>query len=350
MIDVNQLKIKALDFFCGAGGLTRGLLNANINVLAGIDNDSRLERTYSLNNQPSKFIKQDINEVDIKKLRFELGIKQDDLVLYAACAPCQPFSTLNRMEGKDSRKQLLIVFAERILKVAPPDFLIVENVPGLSNAYGKEIYKEFLRILNECGFKEENMHRELLDAKDYGVPQSRKRFLLLANRSNKALPPVKVLKLKTVADAISDLPKLNAGEKCSTIPNHEAKVLQQKHLAIVKAIPKNGGSRIDIMDTSILLACHQRNPTVHKDVFGRMSWEKPAPTLTCRCTDVYCGRFTHPEQDRPITLREAAALQSFENDYEFFGTNSHIQKQIGNAVPVKLAEHVGRSIVKSAMQ
>ena len=344
-----SLKIKAFDFFCGAGGLTRGLLNANINVLAGIDNDARLTKTYSENNKPSRFVCEDINIVDIHKLRADFKVKNNDIVLYAACAPCQPFSTLNRMEGKDKRKLLLLVFAEKILKVAPPDFLIVENVPGLGNAYGKEVYGEFLEILHDCGFQEDNMHRELLDAKHYGVPQSRKRFLLLASRHTKALPPARIIEIKTVSQAIGNLPKLNAGEKSTTIPNHEAKLVADRHLTIIKAVPKNGGSRSDIIDTSILLDCHRRNPTVHKDVFGRMWWDRPSPTLTCRCTDVYCGRFTHPEQDRPITLREAASLQSFDNDYEFFGSYSHIQRQIGNAVPVKLAEQVGKSIVASAL-
>jgi len=343
----NRLKIKALDFFCGAGGLTRGLIDAGIDVLAGIDNDFRLEETYQKNNSPSQFIREDINKIDIISLRQQLGITQKDLVLYAACAPCQPFSTLNKMEGNDKRKELLLVFAERVLKVAPPDFVIVENVPGLNNAFGKEVFEKFVEILESCGFKQENFYKGLLDAKDYGVPQFRKRFILLANRHGKAVPPQKSDKVKTIRDALMQYPSLPDGGKVEEIPNHEVRGLIEKHKIIVEAIPKDGGSRKDVVDTSILLECHKRHPNAHKDVFGRMAWDMPSPTLTCRCVDVYCGRFTHPEQNRSISLREAAAIQSFPNDYVFYGSFKHIAKQIGNAVPVELARRIGCAVNES---
>ena len=131
-------KVKAIDFFCGAGGLTRGLLDAGIDVLAGVDNDARLQDTYQSNNEPSRFIHNDINSVEIEALRAELGIGSDDLTLYAACTPCQPFSTLNTMKGADARKSLLLDFA-KIVEKSPPDFILVENVPGLNNAIGREI-------------------------------------------------------------------------------------------------------------------------------------------------------------------------------------------------------------------
>jgi len=119
-------------------------------------------------------------------------------------------------------------------------------------------------------------------------------------------------------------------------------------ICIVQAVPKDGGNRRDVADFSILLRCHQKNPNVHKDVFGRMAWDAPSPTLTCRCIDVYCGRFTHPEQDRGISLREAAALQTFNDDYEFIGTSLlGVARQIGNAVPVKLSEQLGKSVIDS---
>ena len=339
--------IKAIDFFCGAGGLTRGLLDAGIAVLAGVDNDERLQQTYTHNNKPSRFIASDINAIDIDTLCEELGIQPKDLTLYAACTPCQPFSTLTRLKGKDERKILLLAFA-RIIEKRPPDFILVENVPGLNNASGKEIYQKFIKVLKKCGFSEA---ADLLDAKFFGIPQTRKRFILVASRHGSIslpIPQTDVNQSATVRDCIEKYPVIADGEESKIYSNHAARKLQPHHKRIVAAIPKDGGSRRDVTDTSILLKCHQKNPNAHKDVFGRMAWDEPSPTLTCRCTDVYCGRFIHPEQDRGISLREAAALQTFGDDYEFFSTSFlGISRQIGNAVPVKLAKKLGKTIMEA---
>jgi DNA (cytosine-5)-methyltransferase 1 len=336
--------IKAIDFFCGAGGLTRGLLDAGIRVLAGIDNDERLEETYEANNKPSRFVGKKIEDIDIVGLRRELGIEDDDTVLYAACTPCQPFSTLNQRRGEDDRKDLLLAFAE-LVRRARPDFVLVENVPGLNNAYGREVHERFVEVLDACGL----VHRDgaLLDAKDFGVPQIRRRFIMLASHAPASLPAPEQRSQRTVRSAIARFPSpVFAGEP--SIPNHVARQPRPHHLAILKAVPKDGGSRSDVKDTSILLPCHQRNPKLHKDVFGRMRWDEPAPTLTCRCTDVYCGRFGHPDEDRGLSLREAAALQTFRDDYVFHGSFLHTAAQIGNAVPVRLAERLGEAVVASA--
>ena len=340
--------IKAIDFFCGAGGLTRGLLNAGIAVLAGVDNDERLQETYTYNNKPSRFINSDIHAIQIRELRETLDIQTEDAMLYAACTPCQPFSTLNRLQGKDKRKILLLAFAQ-IVEKCPPDFILVENVPGLNNAYGKKIYEEFLKVLKKCGFSEA---ADLLDAKHFGVPQTRKRFILVASRHGNSIslpvPETDTNRFTTVRRCIKKYPAIADGEASQGYLNHVARKLQPHHKRIVEAVPKDGGSRRDVADTSILLQCHQKNPNAHKDVFGRMAWDAPGPTLTSRCADVYCGRFIHPEQDRGISLREAAALQTFGDDYEFFGTSLiGISRQIGNAVPVKLAEQLGKSISDS---
>jgi DNA (cytosine-5)-methyltransferase 1 len=338
--------IKAIDFFCGAGGLTRGLLDAGITVLAGVDSDARLRETYETNNHPSRFICRDIRTIAIHELRAATGITDADTVLYAACTPCQPFSTLNQKRGADERKELLIVFAEMV-EAAPPDFILVENVPGLNTAYGRDIYERFLRVIGAAGFSPENIYAEFIDSHDYGVPQVRKRFILLASRHGVVLKPRRATRKPVVKTVLKKYPVIPDGGKSDRYFNHEARRLKQHHKIIVQAVPKDGGSRRDIQDKSILLKCHQDRPDVHKDVFGRMAWDEPAPTLTCRCTDVYCGRFIHPEQDRGISLREAAALQSFPDDYVFFGTYQHIMKQIGNAVPVKLAGRLGQAIIRT---
>lgn len=344
--------IKAIDFFCGAGGLTRGLLDAGIKVLAGVDNDKRLQKTYTHNNTPSRFINEDIDAIDIHELRKELKIQDEDTTLYAACTPCQPFSTLSRQNWKnDDRKILLLTFAE-IVEESPPDFILVENVPGLNNGSGKEIYKEFKSTLKKCGFS--NCAADLLDAKHFGVPQTRQRFILLASKENSISLPTPVTdpsQFVTVRECIEEYPKIADGEESENYLNHKARELKSHHKRIVEAVPEDGGSRSDISDTSILLKCHQERPDAHRDVFGRMAWDKPAPTLTSRCSDVYSGRFIHPEQDRGISLREAAALQTFKDDYKFFGTSiTGIARQIGNAVPVKLAKHLGESIINSFQQ
>ena len=338
--------IKAIDFFCGAGGLTRGLLDAGISVVAGIDNDDRVRKTYESNNEPSRFIASDIKDVDIDALRQELGIGSKETTLYAACTPCQPFSTLNTMNAVDGRRFLLLDFAA-IVEQAPPDFIIVENVPGLGNASGKEIYDKFEKTLTKHGFQ---IDADKLDAKEFGVPQTRKRFIMVASRHGSPHLPERTTpkRFNTVGDSIRRFPAIAHGEKSDSYKNHVARKLLPHHLRIVEAVPANGGSRSDVADTSILLKCHQKNPGAHKDVFGRMSWDLPAPTLTCRCTDVYCGRFIHPDQDRGISLREAAALQTFDDQYEFFGGSILEQaRQIGNAVPVKLAKLLGGSILET---
>jgi DNA (cytosine-5)-methyltransferase 1 len=337
--------IKAIDFFCGAGGLTRGLLNAGIAVLAGVDNNERLRKTYASNNAPSCFVNSDINDIQIQGFRELFDIQQSDVTLYAACTPCQPFSTLCRLKGEDKRKILLLSFA-RIIDKCPPDFVLVENVPGLNNGSGKEIYEQFLSVLNKHKY---SVAADLLDTKHFGVPQSRKRFILVASKQGSISLPIAETdanKIQTVKDWIEKYHVIADGEVSETCLNHVTRKLKENHKRIVKAIPKDGGSRQDVRDTSILLKCHQQQPNAHRDVFGRMAWDKPAPTLTSRCVDIYSGRFVHPEQDRGISLREAAALQTFEDNYEFFGTSiSGISRQIGNAVPVKFAEQLGKSIM-----
>ena len=337
--------MKAIDFFCGAGGLTRGLLDAGVEVLAGVDNDPTLAATYENNNRPSRFLPLDIREVDIDSMRDQLGIGTGDRVLYSACTPCQPFSSLTRMGREDRRKILLLDFAELVDR-SPPDFILVENVPGLNNAYGRDVYAAFHETLERRGFT--HLFEAMLDAKDYGVPQIRKRFIMIASRLGPVQAPKTSPEPMTVREAIEKYPPIEAGEASGMYHNHVARALPSHLRAIVSAVPHDGGSRCEVADQSILLECHRKRPKAHKDVFGRMAWGMPSPTLTRRCTDVYCGRFVHPAQDRGLSLREAAAIQTFPDSYEFFGTSiNNIGGQIGNAVPVELAKRLGLAILAS---
>jgi len=360
-------RVKGFDFFCGAGGLTRGLFDADVDVLAGVDDDARLQRTYENNNHPSRFECLDVREVDAHQLRKKYGVRRNDVVLYAACTPCQPFSSLNqRRSGRDERDGLLLAFAE-VIRQVPPDFVLVENVPGLGTAsYGGEIFAEFVSILTALGFHPPDS--KPLDAQHFGVPQVRMRFLLLASRHGPVALPAPNGERATVRDAISGFPPPaesptrpnlrsvdtafgpDGREADHAWPNHVVRPLKREHRCIVEAIPVDGGSRADVEDASILLACHQRTPKLHRDVFGRMAWDQPSPTLTCRCTDVYCGRFAHPAEPRGLSLREAAAIQTFPPDYRFYGTFFHASAQIGNAVPPRLARRLGETVVAAASQ
>lgn len=335
-------RLVAIDFFCGAGGLSEGLRQAGVKVLAGVDNDPILKATYETNHGAGSFLTEDINELDIAELRDRLGVRPSDIMLYAACTPCQPFSTLNQRRGVDDRKFLLLQFG-KIVKQCPPDYVLVENVPGLKNAYGTDVHPRFLKDLELAGLP--HWDGAMMDAADHGVPQTRKRYLLLASRHGEISLPKPRGQRRSVRDAIGEMPvPVEIGPPA--LPNHRFRALQPHHERIVLAVPGDGGSRSDVADTSVLLKCHQDQPNVHKDVFGRMAWDQPSPTLTCRCTDVYCGRFVHPEQHRGLTVREAAALQTFPADYIFEGSLFNAAKQVGNAVPVELARRLGIQIKK----
>ena len=342
--------LKALDFCCGAGGLTQGLLQAGIPVLAGLDKDPALEQTYSRNNAPSPFLQADLTTLELKALRAELGITATDQVLYAAGLPCQPYSNLNPAKTPDPRSSPLAAFL-RLLQAQPPEFLLLENVPGLSRRRGQAQHQELLSLLTRLGYQ---WNSALLDAKDYSVPQTRKRYILLAAKNGPApaFPPPShgPGRYATVRQAIANYPALRDGETNPDIPNHTARPLQPQHRRLLAGIPKDGGRRQDLKDPSLLLPAHQALPaTARRDVFGRMAWAEPAPTLTTRCGDVYCGRFGHPEQERGLSLREAAALQTFPEDYVFYGKSfSAIAKQIGNAVPPKLAQALGQALRQAA--
>lgn len=340
--------LKALDFCCGAGGLTRGLLDAGIAVAAGIDNAPRRQETYKANNAPARFITADLADLNIHDLRARTGIAATDQVLYTAGPPCQPFSTLNAVKGADARSSLLLTFG-KLISASPPDFILVENVPGLVGNRGQAVHHEFLAILKRNGFRWDAAR---LDAKDYGVPQTRKRFILLASRHGQPTLPLPTAipgEYATVRDAIGHYPPLADGDTCPDYLNHTSRKLPEHHKRIVAAVRRDGGSRKDIADPSLLLPCHRRQPTVHRDVFGRMAWDLPGPTITTRCADVQCGRFIHPQQDRGISLREAAALQTFPDNYRCLSPSlPEMARQIGNAVPVRLAQVLGQAIVKMA--
>ena len=228
----------------------------------------------------------------------------------------------------------------------------MENVPGLANVRGFSTYVRFQRALLALGYR---LSCGILDAKKYGVPQTRRRLVLIASKScEPSLPEPSHGTTRrpycTVRETISHLPKLQAGQRHPSIPNHYAACLSPLNLVRLKHTPTNGGGRTD-WPSRLTLNCHKKTKKGHEDVYGRMKWDAPAPTLTCRCFSISNGRYGHPEQHRAISLREAACLQTFPNAYVFYGaTQKSLGEQIGNAVPVQLAKAMGNHIQAIALR
>lgn len=335
----------AIDFFCGAGGLTRGLLNAGIEVQLGIDFDEGCRETYEANNQPARFLQADVKTLEVADIRRAIGEVDPDNLLLAACAPCQPFSQLNRNGINDDEATLLGRFG-RFVRDLQPRYVFAENVPGLRRVPGQSTHKRFRRMLENLEY---GVWEGVLDAKSYGVPQTRRRFIMIAIRGIEptAPPPTHgagLLPFETVGNAIRDqqrYPPIQAGETHPTTPNHRAAILSAINLERIRHTPHDGGER-RAWPQHLWLRCYSNGHDGHTDVYGRMRWDAPAPTLTCKCISLSNGRYGHPEQDRAISLREAAKLQSFDDDY-IFHADKFLQaaSQIGNAVPVRFAEAIG---------
>lgn len=342
------MKFYGIDFFCGIGGTTKGLQKAGIEVIKGIDNDSNCEETYNKNCKPSKFLLKDIDELETKEVLDGFVRKKEDVLIFSASAPCQPFSRQNPCSVLDDRANLIHALANFIDDIVP-DVIFIENVLGIVKAANGSILNNFLKFLKSDGLNYEYEWKKV-DARKYGIPQKRVRFILIASRLGKIpFPEMKYGKDKlpyaTVRDTIYDYPPIIAGEEHSKISNHDARNLSELNLKRMRCTPKNGGSRKD-WPKDLWLKCHLGEHTGHQDVYGRMKWDKPAPTLTCKCNSLSNGRFGHPEQDRAISLREAAALQTFDDDFIFYGESKcNIAQQIGNAVPPKIAEIFGKQII-----
>jgi len=338
----------AFDFFCGAGGLTRGLLDAGINVVAGFDLDGRCRQSYEHNNPHARFVPADLRKLSIAELKMHSHGVPFSEMLFAGCAPCQPFSTYIKNGVCRPDATLLVEFG-RLIEGALPGQVLMENVPGLARGEGHSTFKRFLHVLDANDY--EYVHG-IVDARHFGVPQRRRRLILIAMRHRQPTMPRErcgqgALPFRTVRQAISHFPPIDAGQSHPEIPNHVASGITELNIERLRQTPHDGGSWRS-WPKHLQLACHAKDSYskgYYTDAYGRMAWDAPAPTLTCRCNSISSGRYGHPEQDRAISLHEAAVLQSFPDDYIFFGSTKHIAQQIGNAVPVRLAEVFGRHIL-----
>ena len=327
-------KLRILDIFCGCGGSSMGFSRAlraagATYEIIGIDIDRNACLTFQ-KNRVGQAIRADAR---FPPILMKSGLF--DVVI--GCPPCQGFTRMrHKPNADDPRNQLVNTFLEWI-EFLRPKFVMFENVPWIQNS---RYYRRLLRRLNGHGYK---CNVGVLNAADYLVPQRRRRLILLGSRDKKPKLPTPIKKVVTVRDAIADLPPLKSGETHPTIPNHRSMRHSELVLKRIKNIPKNGGSRASL-PPNLELKCHKMRKGFH-DVYGRMRWDDVAPTLTSGCTNPSKGRFIHPEQDRGITPREAARLQTFPDSFVFFGSFLSISRQIGNAMPVKLSEQIAKAML-----
>lgn len=339
------MKIKAVDLFCGAGGLTHGLKASGIDVVAGYDIEESCRYAYEFNNK-AVFINKDITNLSGDDINCHY--QESDIRILAGCAPCQPFSTYGRTKNKkkDDKWSLLYSFS-KIISQSQPDIITMENVPGLVT---QQVFLDFIESLREQNYF---IDYKVIFCPDYGMPQTRKRLVLLASKFKKISLIDATHNKKnylTVKDAIGKLPKLEAGACDPKDPLHRSSTLSPLNLERIKA-SKPGGDWRD-WPVDLRANCHLKETGKYfTSVYGRMQWNEPSPTITTQCYGFGNGRFGHPEQDRAISLREAAILQSFPKNYKFHKKNqvmdiASLAKMIGNAVPVRLGEVVGKSIIK----
>ena len=334
---------EVVDLFCGVGALSNGLKRAGLKVAAGFDTDSRCRFAYEKNND-AKFYARDVS----KLLASEIAQHFSGTVptVLAGCAPCQPFSTYKQRYDEDPQWGLVGKFAELAVEVQP-DYVTMENVPALLKYRGGAVFADFRNKLEAGGYK---VNWVVAKCEEFGVPQRRRRLVVIASKTGE-MPELKATQTTAISvrEAIGTLPPVHAGQPNRVDPLHVSSSLNEINLKRMKA-SRPGGTWRDW--PKILVAkCHQRDSgKTYPGVYARMSWDKPSPTMTTQCYGFGNGRFGHPEQDRAITLREAALLQSFPIDYEFVPAGvkpsfKEVGRWIGNAVPVKLAEAIGSLIL-----
>lgn len=323
----------AVDLFSGCGGLTLGLKNAGFKVKAAVEINDLASETYKKNHPEVKLIKSDIRHVSSSDVMDICGVSKGELDLLAGCPPCQGFSRIHLNNKKkrlsDPRNRLI----DEVLRLAAeiqPKVILLENVPNLYRYARYLKFKKELRILGYC------ISDAILDVSDFCVPQRRRRLVVLASRLGEISHPQPIIgKKMTVRDAIGHLAFQNY---CDDPAHNINERRSERVVRLIKSIPKDGGSRISL-PSSMVLNCHKDQNGFH-DVYGRMKWNDVAPTITGGCINPSKGRFLHPDEDRAITLREAALLQSFPFDYIFSLKNGKhaAAEMIGNALPPTFSE------------
>lgn len=335
---------QVVDLFCGVGGLTKGLLNAGLDVRAGFDIDSTCQFAYTENNGVP-FNCQNVRDMDGTEI--ENCYDDDAIRVLVGCAPCQPFSTMRfKMGGanyEDEKYDLLTEFG-RMIEHTNPTIVSMENVPQIQKT---QVFNEFVALLEELNY---HVHFQVVYCPDYGISQSRRRFVLLASLLGDItlIDPTHNANEVTVRDFIGNLPAINAGEANDADPMHVTARLAPINLQRIQASAPGGTWRD--WPENLRCECHKKDSgKTYSSVYGRMRWDQVGPTITTQFHCYGTGRFGHPEQDRALTLREGALLQTFPPDYNFINPNKplvlkDVSRHIGNAVPVRLGEVIGTSI------
>nr|WP_303715775.1 DNA cytosine methyltransferase [Methanoculleus marisnigri] len=337
-------KPTAIDLFAGCGGLTLGLKSAGFEVIAAVELDKRIAKIYHENHPEVEMYAEDIKSLDHKKLMEPFGLARGDLDLLAGCPPCQGFSRIRRLNQPkvkpDDRNDLVNNYAD-IVEALYPKAVMMENVPGLEE---DDRFKAFCKRLEGMDYK---IKHGALRLEEYGVPQRRRRLVLLAVRTGNE-PDIEAIEktpTPTVEDTIGNLPMPEESDN----PLHKLIMKSGDDVKRrIAAVPKDGGSRKDLPD-DLVLNCHRHSKTKgFRDVYGRMSWKKVSPTITGGCFNPSKGRFIHPEQNRPISIYEASLLQTFPENYKFdpdYGLSLNAV-MIGNALPPKFAEAASKYVMK----
>lgn len=334
---MNTLKYNAIDLFSGCGGLSEGLRNAGFKIIAGVELNTYAAKTYKMNHKRTKLFTEDIRSIDTNKIKILL--KGEPVHLLAGCPPCQGFSSIRRLNKKeaacDSRNDLILEYL-RFIEELKPLTIMLENVPGLVNY---DLFNIVVNRLFELGY---NPKFKVVNVADYGVPQRRKRLVMVGSLIGDICIAEGQPGIKTVRQTIGDLEKISdTTDPIHMIyPKHEPRILE-----MIAEIPKDGGSRKDLPEKYIL-ECHKKKDVGFNDVYGRLKWDAVSSTITGGCLNPSKGRFLHPEEDRCISAREAALLQTFPRNYKFPTDipKTALALLIGNALPPKFSEFQAKSI------
>ena len=331
------MKLNAIDLFAGIGGLSVGLKRAGFKVIASVEINENAVKGYKLNHTKTKVFTEDIKKFDAEKIRSLLH--GEPLHLLAGCPPCQGFSSVRRLNKKksirDDRNSLVLEFL-RFVKELKPQTVMMENVPGLINYY---LFKDVVRELRKLGYKPKV---EVVNVKDYGVPQQRKRLVMIGSLLGDLKISKVSVKKNTVRMAIGNLPSVQETKDAAhkMVANHVPRIQR-----MIEQIPQNGGSRKDLPQEYIL-ECHKKSNVGFNDVYGRLRWNDYSTTITGGCLNPSKGRFLHPEENRCISAREAALLQTFPKNYKFPNgvSKTAIALMIGNALPPRFSYYQSKNI------
>ena len=349
--ETTQDSLLYADLFSGCGGMSLGFEQAGFECVGAIDKDENAAQTYASNIGVEPIVG-DITEFTAQDLLNEFGVAPGELDVLISCAPCQGFSQhRNKHDIEHDERNTLVSLSAELAVGMEPEFFVVENVPELIRGSKEKYWDRTYEILKQHDYL---VDYDILNAADYGVPQRRRRAIIIARKAGRKaeIPSPTVDKQRTVRDTIGDLPPVEAGETHTSDPMHRAPNHTQRIVEMLDLIPNDGGSWMDIPDEhqeeywldSMKKRAEKGDLKSFCDTYGRMHWDRPAGTITRKSSTPSCGRYVHPEQNRNITVREAARLQSFPDTWEFEGPYTSWYEQNGNAVPPKLANHLANKV------